>query len=308
MVGVSSSQPRWHARPKRWGWARPWPSASSRSGVQASAASASSTAGISRNDSSPAPTEMRSAGAPARTRPPADPPNLRGPQTRGSGSCGPGPRTRRRCRRSGRARPTDRVLRPRRTGAPGEHALRPVQIPGARMDRRQRHGRRSRGELDDPHRLRPQTERLDLGHAEPARVGGIAARPQRGARRPRRRNRSGCSDSGPGRRGSRSIRSTVATMSPSVDLQTDFLHDLPARRLRHRLAELLRAARQAPMARAAAACRAGPGEPGRRARPRRPRRRSDGRDTRGSWRAAATRTASARRCSCTADRGRSRRW
>ena len=33
MVGVSSSQPRWHARPKRLGWARPWPSASSRSGI-----------------------------------------------------------------------------------------------------------------------------------------------------------------------------------------------------------------------------------------------------------------------------------
>ena len=58
-----------------------------------------------------------------------------------------GPRTRRRCRRSGRARPTDRVLRPRPTGAPGEHALRPAQIPGARMDRPQRHGRRSPASL-----------------------------------------------------------------------------------------------------------------------------------------------------------------
>ena len=37
MLGTSSSQPRWQARPKRRGWAKPWPSQSSRSGVVASA-------------------------------------------------------------------------------------------------------------------------------------------------------------------------------------------------------------------------------------------------------------------------------
>ncbi len=101
--------------------------------------------GFRETTAGPARTKMRSAGAPARTRPPADP-RTSGPQPR-QRVMRHGPRTRRRYRRSRRARPTDRVHRPHPTGGPGEHALRRCQIPGPRMDRRQRHGRRSPASL-----------------------------------------------------------------------------------------------------------------------------------------------------------------